>query len=348
MYVWLSAALAFITAMLVTPLAIKTAIKYNIVDQPNLRKVHIKPVPRMGGIAIYAAFVVGTLALGLYSRQVASLLIGGTLVMLFGFVDDVKGISPKVKLLGQLLASLVLVYGGFSVQFITNPFNGGIISLGIFAVPVTVLWLTGISNAVNLIDGLDGLSAGVSSIAALCMAAVCLAQGNTLSAALAVILAASALGFLRYNFNPAKTFMGDCGSLFLGFILGAVAILGLSKGATVVSIFIPLIIMGIPIFDTFFAIVRRMFLHKPIFEADKGHLHHSLLSLGLSHKQTVLAIYAISLIMGLGAVLMAVLTSSQAVLILVLITIFTFAGAEKLGVLRGNKVGKLSSSEKTR
>jgi len=348
MYVWLSAALAFITAMLVTPLAIKTAIKYNIVDQPNLRKVHIKPVPRMGGIAIYAAFVVGTLALGLYSRQVASLLIGGTLVMLFGFVDDVKGISPKVKLLGQLLASLVLVYGGFSVQFITNPFNGGIISLGIFAVPVTVLWLTGISNAVNLIDGLDGLSAGVSSIAALCMAAVCLAQGNTLSAALAVILAASALGFLRYNFNPAKTFMGDCGSLFLGFILGAVAILGLSKGATVVSIFIPLIIMGIPIFDTFFAIVRRMFLHKPIFGADKGHLHHSLLSLGLSHKQTVLAIYAISLIMDLGAVLMAVLTSSQAVLILVLITIFTFAGAEKLGVLRGNKVGKLSSSEKTR
>ncbi len=347
MHVWFGAVLALLTALAMTPLAIRFAIKYHIVDQPNARKVHVKPVPRMGGVAIYAAFVVGVLALGVYSRQIAALLVAGSMVMLVGFVDDVRGISPKVKLLGQLAAALVLVYGGsFRVQFITNPLDGGLISLGILAVPVTVLWLVGISNAVNLIDGLDGLSAGVSAIAALCMAGVCLAQGNTLAAALAVILVGAAVGFLRYNFNPAKTFMGDCGSLFLGFILGAIAIMGLSKGATIVSIFIPLIIMGIPIFDTFFAIIRRMFLHKPIFEADKGHLHHSLLSLGLSHKQTVLAIYAISLVMGLGAVLMAVLTSSQAVVILVLITIFTFAGAEKLGVLRGKKSeAKLTTKE---
>ncbi|MEG1997195.1 MAG: MraY family glycosyltransferase [Clostridiales bacterium] len=348
MQVWLSVALTFLTALAVTPLAIRLALKYGIVDQPNQRKVHVRPVPRMGGVAIYAAFVVGVLTLGVYSHQVAALLVAGSMVMLVGFVDDVKNISPKLKLLGQLLASLLLAYGGFRVQFVTNPFDGGIISLGVLSVPVTVLWLTGISNAVNLIDGLDGLSAGVSAIAALCMAAVCLAQGNALAAALAVILAAAALGFLRYNFNPAKTFMGDCGSLFLGFILGAIAILGLSKGATVVSLFIPLIIMGIPIFDTFFAIIRRMFLHKPIFEADKGHLHHSLLSLGLSHRQTVLAIYTISLVMGLGAVLMAVLTSSQAVVILVVITIFSFAGAEKLGVLRGNRTSTIDLAKESR
>ncbi|MCR4963591.1 MAG: undecaprenyl/decaprenyl-phosphate alpha-N-acetylglucosaminyl 1-phosphate transferase [Firmicutes bacterium] len=329
---------ALITALLVTPLAIRLAHKYHIVDQPNARKVHQTPTPRMGGVAIYAGFVVGVLLSGCYTRPVAALLVSSTLVMLTGLVDDIRGISPKVKLLGQIVASLVFCLGSSGVQFITNPLNGGLIDLGFWGIPVTVLWLTGVSNAVNLIDGLDGLSAGVSAIAALCMAAVCLAQGNAPAAIAAVILVCAAAGFLRYNFHPAKTFMGDCGSLFLGFVLGAIAIMGLSKGATVVSLFIPFIIMGIPIFDTLFSILRRMFLHKPIFQADKGHLHHSLLSLGLSHRQTVLAIYAISLVMGLSAVLMAVLTSSQAVVILILVTIGIFAGGEKLGVLRGKKL----------
>jgi UDP-GlcNAc:undecaprenyl-phosphate GlcNAc-1-phosphate transferase len=194
---------------------------------------------------------------------------------------------------------------------------------------------------VNLIDGLDGLSAGVSAIAALTMAIVCFVQGQVQTSALAAVLAAAAFGFLRYNFHPARTFMGDCGALFLGFILGALAIMGLSKGATIVSIFIPFIIMGIPIFDTFFAIIRRIFLHKPIFQADKGHLHHSLLSLGLSHRQTVLSIYAISAVMGLSAVVMALLTSAQAMILLIVLIICTFAGAEKLGVLRGNQEYRL-------
>ncbi len=338
MQIYLSMGVALLTALLVTPLAIRLALKYHIVDQPNARKVHQTPTPRMGGVAIYAAFVAGVLVSGCYTKPVAALLIAGSLVMLTGLVDDVRGISPKAKLLGQIAASLVFCFGSSGVQFITNPLNGGLIDLGFWGIPVTVLWLTGVSNAVNLIDGLDGLSAGVSAIAALCMGAVCLAQGNTQAALLSVILVCAAVGFLRYNFNPAKTFMGDCGSLFLGFVLGAIAIMGLSKGATVISLFIPFIIMGIPIFDTLFSILRRLFLHKPIFQADKGHLHHSLLSLGLSHKQTVLAIYAISLVMGLSAVLMAVLTSSQAVAILIFVTIGIFAGAEKLGVLRGKKL----------
>jgi len=345
---WLGVLIALVTALVATPFAIYMARKLNVVDVPNERKVHTSATPRMGGVAIYGAFVLGALALGIYTRPVAALLIAGSLVMLVGWVDDVRGISPKVKLIGQVIASLVLIKGGFYVQFITNPFtDGGLISLGIFTIPVTILWLTGISNAVNLIDGLDGLSAGVSAIAALTMTIVCFVQGQVQTAALAAVLAAAAFGFLRYNFHPARTFMGDCGSLFLGFILGALAIMGLSKGATIISIFIPLIIMGIPIFDTFFAIIRRIFLRKPIFEADKGHLHHSLLSLGLSHRQTVLAIYGISALMGLAAVLLALLTTAQAAVLLLVIIIGTFAGAEKLGVLRGNQDYRLHR-QKTR
>ncbi|MCL1906156.1 MAG: undecaprenyl/decaprenyl-phosphate alpha-N-acetylglucosaminyl 1-phosphate transferase [Clostridiales bacterium] len=334
--------IALAAALLATPLAIYAARKLNVVDIPNERKVHQAAVPRMGGVAIYGAFVLGALALGLYTRPVAALLVASSIVMFVGWVDDVRGISPKVKLLGQVFASLILIKGGFYVQFITNPFtDGGLISLGIFTIPVTILWLTGISNAVNLIDGLDGLSAGVCAIAALTMTIVCFVQGQLQTAALAAVLAAASFGFLRYNFYPARTFMGDCGSLFLGFVLGALAIMGLSKGATVVSIFTPLIIMGIPIFDTFFAIIRRIFLHRPIFEADKGHLHHSLLSLGLSHRQTVLSIYAVSVIMGLSAVLLALLTSAQAMILLIILVIAIFAGAEKLGVLRGNQEYRL-------
>ena len=339
---WLGVFIALAAALLATPLAIYVARKLNVVDIPNERKVHTVAIPRMGGVAIYGAFVLGALALGLYTRQVAALLVASSIVMLVGWVDDVRGISPKIKLLGQVVASLVLIKGGFFVQFITNPFtDGGLISLGVFTIPVTILWLTGISNAVNLIDGLDGLSAGVSAVAALTMTIVCFVQGQVQTAALAAVLAAAAFGFLRYNFYPARTFMGDCGSLFLGFVLGALAIMGLSKGATIVSIFIPFIIMGIPIFDTFFAIIRRIFLHKPIFEADKGHLHHSLLSLGLSHRQTVLSIYAVSAVMGLSAVLLALLTSAQAMVLLIALIIGIFLGAEKLGVLRGNQEYRL-------
>jgi len=341
-HLWLGVFIALGVALITTPLAIYVARKFNVLDTPNERKVHTGAIPRMGGVAIYGAFVLGALALGLYTRPVATLLVAGSIVMFVGWVDDVRGISPKFKLLGQVIASLVLIRGGFYVQFITNPFtDGGLISLGVFTVPVTIIWLTGISNAVNLIDGLDGLSAGVSAIAALTMAIVCFVQGQVQTAALAAVLAAAAFGFLRYNFHPARTFMGDCGALFLGFVLGALAIMGLSKGATIVSIFIPFIIMGIPIFDTFFAIIRRIFLHKPIFQADKGHLHHSLLSLGLSHRQTVLSIYAISAVMGLSAVALALLTSAQAMILLIALIIGTFAGAEKLGVLRGNKECRL-------
>ncbi|MGI6361667.1 MAG: MraY family glycosyltransferase [Bacillota bacterium] len=322
-------------ALLCTPLSIRIALKLGVVDYPNARKVHSGVMPRMGGVAIYAGFVVGTMILGFYTREVAALLIASTLVMGVGLVDDIKGVSPKVKLIVQFIAALILVKYGIYVEFITNPFTGGMISLGFLSIPITILWLVGVSNAVNLIDGLDGLSSGVSAIAALTMSVVCFAQGQVAASFIAAVLAASAFGFLRFNFHPAKTFMGDCGSLFLGFTLAALSVMGLTKGATMISIFIPLIILGIPIFDTFFAIVRRKVKHKPILDADKGHLHHCLLGLGLSHRKTVLLIYAISVIMGAAGILMAVLTSSQAVVVLIIISVCTVVGADMLGVLRG-------------
>lgn len=346
MHTWPAIIAAFLTALALAPLAIRLALKFHIVDIPNQRKVHSKPTPRIGGLAIYAAFVVGALLLGAYTRQVAAVLVAGSIVFFTGFLDDIKDISPKLKLLGQVIASLVLVWAGFSVRFITNPFDGSMLSLGVLSVPITVLWLTGISNAVNLIDGLDGLSSGVSAIAAVSTAVVCLSQSEPVAAALAGILAAAALGFLPWNFNPAKTFMGDCGALFLGFILGALSLMGLSKGATVISVFIPFIILGIPVFDTFCAIIRRIFLRKPIFAADKMHLHQRLLSLGLSQRQTVLAIYVVSLVMGLSAVLMAILATAQAAMVLIVTTLAAFAAAEYLGVLRGKcHVGRLRGSQ---
>ncbi len=335
MRIWLALAAALLVALAMTPPAIWLARKLNIVDMPNARKVHTTPTPRIGGIAIYLGFVAGALLLGEYTRQVAAVLIAGSVVFLTGLIDDYKDISPKFKLIGQVAAALLLVAAGFSVRFISNPFTGSTVSLGFLSVPITVVWLVGVSNAVNLIDGMDGLAVGVSTIAAAATAIVCVSQGELVAAALAGVLAASALGFLPWNFNPAKTFMGDCGALFLGFILGTLALMGLCKGATAISVFIPFLILGIPVFDTFCAIIRRLFLHRPIFEADKMHLHQILLSLGLSQRQTVLTIYVFAMLMGLAAVLMAILTSAQAVMVLIITTVVTFAAAEVLGTLRG-------------
>ena len=335
MRIWLAVAAAFAVALAMTWPSIWLAHKLHIVDMPNARKVHTAPTPRVGGIAIYLGFVAGALLLGVYTRQVAAVLVAGSVVFLTGFIDDYKDISPKFKLAGQFVAALILVAAGFSIRFISNPFTGSTVSLGVLGIPITVLWLVGVSNAVNLIDGMDGLAGGVSAIAAVATAIVCLSQGELVAAALAGILAASALGFLPWNFHPAKTFMGDCGALFMGFILGTLALMGLCKGATAISVFIPFLILGVPVFDTFCAIIRRLFLHKPIFEADKMHLHQVLLSLGLGQRQAVLTIYVFAMLMGLAAVLMAILTSAQAVMVLIITTVATFAGAEILGTLRG-------------
>lgn len=341
-------AIALIVGLIMTNVAKVLALKLGVVDKPDARKVHKGLIPRMGGLGIYSGFMAGAvyyiashpnLA---FSGEVLGLLLSASIVFATGIVDDVKSIRPTTKLLGQLIAALVFVGFGGYVKFFSNPFGGDIIFLNHLGIPVTVLWLVGISNAVNLIDGLDGLAGGVSILSAWTMAVVSLSHGYYMPAALLLVLASATLGFLRYNFSPASIFMGDSGSLTLGFVLGAIAIMGFAKGATVVTLVIPVLILAIPIFDTFFAIVRRLIEHKPVMQPDKGHLHHRLLALGLSHKQTVLIIYAITMFMGCIAILTALLPMWMTTLLLVLAVVILFAGAHHLGILRiggGRKQG---------
>ena len=339
--VFMALVLAFLCSFCLTPLIKKLAFKVGAVDAPSCRKVHCRVMPRLGGLAIYCGFVVAVLIMMPLTKTVVGILISATMIMLLGVVDDIRDISPKVKLAGQVLAALVLVSFGVTVSGITNPFSGmlpsgmnmGVIPLGILSIPVTVFWIIGITNAVNLVDGLDGLAAGMAVIASITLAGVAWMEGQMLVVALALILACSILGFLRYNFHPAQIFMGDSGSMFLGFILATLAILGLGKGATVISVFIPILILGVPILDTAFAIVRRYLNNQPIFKADKEHLHHRLLAMGLSHKGTVLVIYGLNILLSISAVMLTVLTTAQAVMILTILSAAILIGAEKIGVI---------------
>ncbi len=329
--------IALAVALLMTPVAKWLAPKVGAVDQPEARKVHTKIMPRMGGLGIFCGFMAGAVVYAGINAQTIGLLLSATIVFLVGIIDDIKGISSTMKLLGQLVGALVFVAFGGYVKYLTNPFGGDMIFLEYWGIPLTVLWLVGISNAVNLIDGLDGLAGGVSAISAFTMAVVSFSSGHVLPAVLCAVLAFSCIGFLRYNFNPAQIFMGDSGSLTLGFLLGAMAIMGFSKGATVIALVIPVLILGIPIFDTFFAIVRRAADHKPIFQADKGHLHHRLLAMGLSQKQAVVIIYAITLFMGVVAILMTLLSGWVALLILFVLLLILVLGAHRLGILKLTK-----------
>ena len=325
---------AIAMSLLLVPQVMKMGVRLGIVDRPNERKIHKGEIPRVGGLAIYAGFMAGLLVLGNFSEQVLSLIIAVTIIVGVGFWDDAKNLHPVAKLSAQVIAALIVIQGGIIVEFFTNPITGGLVSLGVFSVPLTVLWLVGISNAINLIDGMDGLSSGVGIISAITIAVINFMEGAALTGGIAVILAASTLGFLRYNFPPAKIFMGDCGSLTLGFILGSLAIMGFSKGATIISVFVPILILGIPILDTFGAIVRRSISHKPVFEADRGHLHHRLLDMGFSQKQVVLIVYLITFLLGMAAILMSLLTTPQAVVILMIVTILVSIGIRKTGVFK--------------
>ena len=333
---------AFTVALVVTIQTKKLAIKLGVYDQPDERKVHKGLMTRLGGLGIYAGFLSGFLVYGNFSRAMWGLVVSVSFVTAVGLYDDIKNISPKLKLAGQIVAAVILVVFGVHLEYLTIPFTESIIDIGILGYPISILWVVGICNAVNLIDGLDGLASGVSAIAALSIGVVAYASGIAVVAALCFVFVGSILGFLRWNFHPAKLFMGDCGSLLLGFVLAVFSLMGLSEGATLIGVIIPIFILGIPILDTLFAIIRRRRQHKPVFQADRGHFHHRLLDMGLSHRDTVLFIYAITFLFGTMAVLITLLPSLYSVIISVLSVILIFAGALKLGVfgekkIRGNK-----------
>ncbi|MCT8140321.1 undecaprenyl/decaprenyl-phosphate alpha-N-acetylglucosaminyl 1-phosphate transferase [Anaerobacillus sp. CMMVII] len=309
--------LSFFTVILYTPLVKTIAEKIGATDKPDHRKVHETLMPRLGGLAIYAGFLVGFLFIEPYSPFARSIMVGGLIMIVVGVLDDLYELSARWKLSAQILAATIVILGGVHVDFINLPFDGRL-ELGWFGIPLTMLWIVGVTNAINLIDGLDGLAAGVSAIVLLTLSGIAFMMGNFFVVAVGMILLGSTLGFLVYNFHPAKIFMGDTGALFLGFMIAIISLLGF-KNVTLFSLLIPVIILGVPISDTFYAIIRRIVNNNPLSEPDKSHLHHCLLRLGFSHRQTVLIIYAMSAVFCLGAV---VLTQSTLWGTLIIVTIF--------------------------
>lgn len=323
----------FLVAVGITPVVKKLAIKIGATDQPNHRKVHQKVMARLGGLAIYIGFLVGFILTQPESPYVSMtyILIGSFIIIVIGVLDDIYELSAKVKLFGQIAAAVVVIIGGVKVEFINLPFDATL-NLGWLSIPLTLLWIVGITNAINLIDGLDGLAAGVSSIVLITITVLAMLDGNVFVMALGTILLGSTLGFLVHNFNPAKIFMGDTGALFLGFMISVISLLGF-KNVTVFSLLIPAIILAVPISDTLFAMIRRVVNKQPLSAPDKSHLHHCLLRLGYSHKKTVLIIYGISAFFGLAAVMLTLSTLWVALVILLILIIAIELIVEVVGLV---------------
>ncbi|WP_088006220.1 glycosyltransferase family 4 protein [Indiicoccus explosivorum] len=326
---------AFIASIILTPIVKRIAFRVGAVDQPNYRKVHARIMPRLGGLAIFCAFLIGYIIARPEDPAVLPILIGTAIIVATGVLDDMLEITAKAKLAGQLLAAAIVVtWGGLQIEFINLPF-GGQVDFGYLSIPLTIIWIVGITNAVNLIDGLDGLAAGVSTIAMITLAGMAYIMGDMFVLVMAGLLVASTLGFLFYNFHPAKIFMGDTGALFLGFIISVLALMGF-KNVTAVALIIPIIMLGVPISDTFFAIVRRLREKQPLSAADKSHLHHCLLRAGFSHRQTVLIIYGIAALFGLAALLFSQATVWGAILLITVMLIVIELFVEVIGLAGKN------------
>ena len=296
---------ALIISLVLTPIIRKGAIKAGLVYMPGPRTVHNRPMPVMGGLAIFVALFITVFHRVDLGQDILGLFLGGLIVLAVGMWDDIKELRPLPKLIGQIGAALVAMGFGVRIEFITNPFGSGMIYLGLWGIPLTILWIVGMTNLVNFLDGLDGLAAGVSTIAAFALFFVALSRGQAVTSILAIALAGSALGFLPYNFNPASIFMGDAGAMALGFTLAVISVEGALKGAATIALAVPMFTLGVPIFDTIFSIVRRVHSGTPFYQADKGHIYHHLINNGFSHRGAVMLIYAITGCLGLMAVLMA-------------------------------------------
>ena len=327
---WVAAALvtAMVVALIATPVVKSLAFKVGAVDVPkDNRRMHDHPIPRMGGLAIFFGFILSVLLYVEMTPQLRGMLLGGVIIVVLGIFDDIYALGAKFKLAVQIVAALVAVLSGNVIQILSNP---NIFSadpwweLGWLSYPVTVLWIVAITNAVNLIDGLDGLACGVSTISALTMLVISLAVADAPVAIVMAALAGGCIGFLPYNLNPAKIFMGDTGSTFLGFILAVMSIQGLFKFYTIISFAVPFLMLGLPIFDTCFAFIRRIAHGQSPMHPDRSHVHHRLIDMGFNQKQAVAVLYIISAILGLCAV---VLTTSGELKAMMLLLALCAAGA---------------------
>ena len=311
MQLWLKVLLAMAVAALAafgaTPTVKSFATKVGAIDVPDhKRRIHDHPIPRMGGMAIFLGFIISVLLFVRVDTPVQGILIGAVIIVATGVVDDIIQLKWYIKLGAQVVAAVVAIAHGVVIQGLMNPNvfspHETLVTIGVLSIPITLFWIVGITNAVNLIDGLDGLACGVSAISSVTMLAAALMVAEPNVALILAALAGGCLGFIPYNFNPAKIFMGDTGALLLGYVLATVSILGLFKFYAVITFLVPVLALALPLFDTLFAIVRRLLRGQNPMTPDRGHLHHRLIDHGLSQKQAVAVLYSLSAMLGLTAV----------------------------------------------
>ena len=338
--------LSFGIALAFTPLIGRYAASKGIVDRPGPRKIHGAPTPRLGGVVLYAAcmlpvglfyllyaagqeFMTELLTDGFYQVFVLVVLSGGILAL--GICDDIIGLRAWPKLTVEIGVALMLYAAHIRISYLTNPFGGERFELGWFAPVATVLWVVFVTNAINLLDGIDGLASGVSAFVALTLCVRCLQSHNPLAAMLALSVAGAAIGFLRYNFYPARIFMGDSGSLFLGFFLAALSLQAFMKGPTAGALLIPIVALGVPIWDSLLTVTRRTIDGRSIFSADADHVHHRLLYWGLTQRQVALTLYVATVLLCAAAVALMFLKRGEAILILAVLAAFGYVTSRWLG-----------------
>lgn len=335
----LALGVAFVITFIVTPVVKSFAVQVGAIDIPDKKRhIHSHPIPRMGGLAIFIGFLLSVLLFAKITVQVRGILLGAILIAVVGAIDDIVNLNAWLKFGVQIIAAVIAVLSGIIISVVTNPLeitNHQAVAIGVAAVPVTILWIVAVTNSVNLIDGLDGLACGVSAIASLTMLIVSMlvSTSNSNVATILAALCGACLGFIPYNINPAKIFMGDTGALLLGYILATASVIGMFKFYAIVTFLLPVLALAVPLSDTVTSFFRRILHGKSPFTADRGHFHHKLLDMGLNQKQAVAVLYAVSAVLGLAAVL---LTSTGLIRLFVAIIAFAIAVCVWIFVFRHN------------
>jgi len=331
---------SIIFCLILTPFIKTVSLKYKILKKPNHRTVHENPMPLLGGIAIVLAVLSSIVSFYLIYKpefiwsadfsKFIILFLSGLVILTLGLLDDIKGVGPWGKFIVQIIAASIIWIFGIRLDLLANYFESEIL-INIFSLFFTLFWMLSFTNAMNLIDGLDGLATGISSISFLSLGIISHINGNQILSLICIALAGATIGFLRYNFNPAKIFLGDTGSLFLGFMLGGISLLGAFKTATISSIMIPTILMGLPVIDTGFSIIRRVLKNTSIFQGDKEHIHHKLLEMGFSHRRVVIILYSISVFFAFLALYLTFNSGRQTGFAVLIFSFISYLVFNKLG-----------------
>ena len=341
--VFLGLICAGLISLTVTPIVRVLAYKIGAVDVPkDNRRMHKKPMPLLGGLSIFIGFTVSALLFCDITPTLIAAWAGGLIIILIGIFDDIYALNAWIKLLGQIAAAAVVVLAGVRIEHI-NLF-GRYIQFGVLAIPITILWIVGMTNAINLIDGLDGLACGVSAICSTSLLIVTMMHADLGVAMITAILTGACIGFLPFNLNPAKIFMGDTGALFLGYTLSVISIVGVFKTTAIVSFLIPVIIFGYPLFDTVFAFARRILQGRSPFSADRGHLHHRIIDMGFNVRQSVAILYCICSILGILAIM---LSEQRAIASLVILVVALVIGMFNYALIKNKNTRDLTGLQKT-